>query len=55
MEFQYHTDLMVLLDNVKILVKFLREKKMAGRLGNVQVTIQNLKILKVDHDNNLFL
>ena len=28
---------------------------MAGRLGNVKVTTQNLKILKVDHDNNLIL
>ena len=28
---------------------------MAGRLGNVKVTIQNLKILKVDFENNLIL
>ena len=26
---------------------------MAGRLGNVKVTTQNLKILKVDHDSGL--
>ena len=28
---------------------------MAGRLGNVKVASRNLKILKVDHDNNLIL
>ena len=28
---------------------------MAGRLGNVRVTIQNLKVLKVDFENNLLL
>ena len=35
--------------------KVFKGKKMAGRLGNVKVTTQNLKILKVDHDNNLIL
>ncbi|PIS17385.1 MAG: 50S ribosomal protein L3 [Candidatus Nealsonbacteria bacterium CG09_land_8_20_14_0_10_42_14] len=28
-------------------------KKMAGRMGNVRVTVKNLKIVKVDKDNNL--
>ena len=28
-------------------------KKMAGRLGNEQVTVQNLKVIKVDVENNL--
>ena len=28
---------------------------MAGRLGNVQVTIQNLKVLKVDNENGIIL
>ena len=35
--------------------KVFKGKKMAGRLGNVKVTIQNLKILKIDVDNNLIL
>ena len=28
---------------------------MAGRLGNKKVTIQNLKVLKIDSDNNILL
>ena len=28
---------------------------MAGRLGNKKVTIQNLKVLKIDADNNILL
>ena len=28
---------------------------MAGRLGNKKITIQNLKVLKVDMDNNILL
>ena len=28
---------------------------MAGRLGNKKVTIQNLKVLKIDADNNIIL
>ena len=35
--------------------KVFKGKKMAGRLGNVQVTIQNLKVLKVDNDNGIIL
>lgn len=35
--------------------KVLRGLKMAGRLGNETVTIQNLKIVKVDAENNLLL
>ena len=34
--------------------KVFKGKKMAGRLGNKKVTVQNLKVLKVDTDNNLF-
>lgn len=30
-------------------------KKMAGHMGNVQVTVQNLEIVKVDVENNLIL
>ena len=30
-------------------------KKMAGRLGNEQVTVQNLKLVKYDAENNLLL
>ena len=30
-------------------------KKMAGHMGNVQVTVQNLEIVKVDAENNLIL
>ena len=30
-------------------------KKMAGRMGNEQVTVQNLKIVKFDVENNLLL
>ncbi len=35
--------------------KVFKGKKMAGRLGNKKVTIQNLKVLKVDTDNNLLI
>ena len=28
---------------------------MAGRLGNEQVTVQNLKVVKFDAENNLLL
>ena len=30
-------------------------KKMAGRLGNEQVTVQNLKVIRFDAENNLLL
>ena len=30
-------------------------KKMAGRLGNEQVTVQNLRVIKFDVENNLLL
>lgn len=32
-----------------------RGKKMAGRMGNEQVTVQNLKVIKFDVENNLLL
>jgi large subunit ribosomal protein L3 len=35
--------------------KVLKGKKMAGRLGNSQVTVQNIKLVKVDLENNLLL
>ena len=35
--------------------KVFKGKKMAGRLGNKKVTIQNLKVLKIDTDNNILL
>ena len=35
--------------------KVFKGKKMAGRLGNVQVTIQKFKVLKVDNDNGIIL
>ena len=35
--------------------KVFKGKKMAGRLGNKKVTIQNLKVLKIDADNNIIL
>jgi large subunit ribosomal protein L3 len=30
-------------------------KKMPGQMGHVQVTVQNLEIVRVDKDNNLLL
>merc|ERR1712054_548927 len=35
--------------------KVFKGKKMAGRLGNKKVTIQNLKILNIDTVNNLII
>ena len=35
--------------------KVFKGKKMAGRLGNKKVTIQNLKILSIDTENNLII
>lgn len=35
--------------------KVLRGKKMAGQYGNATVTVQNLKVVKVDIENNLLL
>jgi large subunit ribosomal protein L3 len=35
--------------------KVLRGLKMAGRLGNAAVTVQNLKVVKVDSENNVML
>ena len=35
--------------------KVFKGKKMAGQLGNVQVTVQNLKIVRVDAERNLLL
>jgi len=33
--------------------RVMKGKKMAGRLGNERVTIQNLTVVKVDEDNNI--
>ncbi len=35
--------------------KVFKGKKMAGRLGNKKVTIQNLKVLNIDIENNLII
>ena len=35
--------------------KVFKGKKMAGQLGNAQVTVQNLKIVRVDAERNLLL
>lgn len=35
--------------------KVLKGKKMAGQYGNTTVTVQNLKVVKVDVENNLLL
>ena len=35
--------------------KVFKGKKMAGRLGNKKVTIQNLKVLNIDTENNLII
>jgi len=35
--------------------KVLKGKKMAGQYGNATVTVQNLKVVKVDVENNLLL
>jgi large subunit ribosomal protein L3 len=33
----------------------MKGKKMAGQYGNEKVTVQNLKVVKVDVENNLIL
>lgn len=35
--------------------RVMKGKKMAGQMGNVRVTVQNLKILRVDTERNLLL
>jgi large subunit ribosomal protein L3 len=35
--------------------KVMKGKKMPGRMGNDKVTVQNLKVVKVDAENNLLL
>lgn len=35
--------------------RVMKGKKMAGRMGNTRVTIQNLEIVQVDKDNNILL
>ena len=35
--------------------KVFKGKKMAGRLGNKKVTVQNLKVLNIDLENNLLV
>ncbi|MGL4688377.1 MAG: 50S ribosomal protein L3 [Fusobacteriaceae bacterium] len=35
--------------------KVLKNKKMAGQYGNANVTVQNLKVIKIDTENNLLL
>ncbi len=38
-----------------IRVKVFKGKHMPGHMGNVQVTVQNLEIVRVDTENNLLL
>lgn len=35
--------------------KVLKNKKMAGQYGNANVTVQNLKVIRIDAENNLLL
>jgi len=35
--------------------KVFKGKKMPGQMGHVQVTVQNLEIVRVDTENNLLL
>lgn len=35
--------------------RVMKGKKMAGRMGNEQITIKNIEVLKVDKENNLML
>jgi large subunit ribosomal protein L3 len=35
--------------------KCFKNKKMAGQMGNVQVTVQNLRVMSIDHENSLML
>lgn len=35
--------------------KVFKGKKMAGRMGNVRVTVQNLEVVRIDTDNNIIL
>ena len=35
--------------------KVFKGKKMAGHMGNVRVTVQNLEVVRIDADNNLIL
>lgn len=35
--------------------RVLKGKRMAGRLGNSKVTVQNLKVVRVDLENNMIL
>ena len=35
--------------------KCFKNKKMAGQMGNVRVTVQNVRVLRVDHENQLLL
>ena len=53
MEYLFHIELMVLLVNAKIQVKYLKEKN-AGQLGNKRVTTK-LSIVSIDNDEGLIL
>jgi large subunit ribosomal protein L3 len=35
--------------------KVFKGKKMAGQMGNVQVTVQNLQVVRVDAERNILL
>ena len=38
-----------------IRVKVFKGKKMPGQMGNKKITVQNLEVVRVDAENNLFL
>ena len=35
--------------------RVMKGKKMPGHMGNVQVTIQNLEVVRIDKENNVIL
>ena len=35
--------------------KVMKGKKMPGQMGHVQITIQNLEVVKIDAENNVIL
>ena len=53
MEFLFHIDHMDQQDKDKIQEKYLKNKKMAGHMGDKLRTIQNIEIIKSDIENNL--
>ena len=52
---QISPDIQVLTVRLLTQVQVFKGKKMPGQMGNKQVTIQNLEVVKVDAENNLLL